>query len=57
MPNQNQTTTARLKTATKTKVKRAMLRDKFSVFESALDIYIIAGIKAYREEQKQSQKN
>ena len=48
MSNENQTT-ARLKRATKVKAHKAALDHKFKNFETALDTFILLGIKSYRQ--------
>lgn len=54
--SKKQFTTARLKTETKRKVERAKIQFRFDSFESAVDTFLLLGIKAYRE-QKLIEKN
>jgi len=46
---QRQYTSARLKTKTKLKAEKAKLRFGFPTIESALDTFILFGIKSYKE--------
>jgi len=50
MKEQIQTTTARLKTSTKQRAEIAKARFKFSTLESAIDTFILLGIRAYRQQ-------
>lgn len=51
---QSQFTTARLKTKTKIRAEKAKLSFGFGTIESALDTFILFGIKAYRESVKKN---
>jgi hypothetical protein len=51
---QNQFTTARLKTKTKIRAEKAKLIFGFNTIESALDTFILFGIKSYRESIKKN---